>query len=220
MDARFEPEELVPDRAVFGPALQRVRGELGVSQKDLGEHAVIASSTIATYETGHRDPSPEAIVGIAVACGVEPWSAALHGRLLLSKLQVRRTRPSLRGSGVASAGGLASAGLLGIVATGGLVVPLGAAVGGGLAAAQVARAARRRSKDPELTDVAAQKLLSKAEAARPLPAAERLGTYALIDAPPRPELKRALLDAADTLDDDQLLALVVALQGQIAPTSD
>lgn len=217
MDARFKPEELVPVRAVFGPALQRVRGELGVSQKELGEHALVASSTVATYETGHRDPSPEAIVGIAVACGVEPWSAVLHGRLLLSKLHVRRLTS---GFGGAAAGSLAGVGLGSILATGGLVVPLGAAVGGSLAAAQAARAARRRRKDPELTDVAAQKLLAKAEAARPLPAAERMGTYAIIPAPPRHELKSSLLAAADALDDDELLALVIALQGRSRPAED
>lgn len=213
MEERFQPEELVPHSDVFGPALQRVRTSLQASQKELGEHALVASSTIATYETGHREPSPEAIVGIAVACGVEPSSAAQHGRLLVEKFAMRRDA-----RGLAQIASTSSLGRLTLgVARGTAIPPVVVAVAAGFAGAQVARAVRNRRAGADLTDVAGQKLLAKALAARPLPAAEARGIYPLVETPSRKQLERELAGSAEALDDDELMALVAALRRESTP---
>ncbi|TVS19723.1 MAG: XRE family transcriptional regulator [Gammaproteobacteria bacterium] len=215
MDHRFEPHELVQDSEVFGPALLRVREALDVSRNGLGDHALIASSTIATYETKARDPSVEAIVGIAVACGVEPWSAAQHGHLLLSNramrsgntgvpqlfmlpISARRTRPP-----VAQAIGLG-----GVTRVGGAVVPgLAVAMAGGA----ISNAIRQRRGEASLFEVSDKKLMARVQSATPLPGAVARGLYPLVEPRDRASLERDLIEASRKLSEDDLMALVAAL---------
>lgn len=209
MDYRFQPHELVQDSKVFGEALLRVRTELDVPRKGLGEHALIAPSTIATYETGAREPSVEAIVGIAVTCGVEPWSAAQHGHLLLSN-RVMRLDPS----GLpllfipASRSGSARSKTVEPASVAAAVV---ASVSVALAGAAVASAVRRKRGEASVFEVSHKKLIVRAQAATPLPGAVELGCYPLVEPKDPEELRAALLERSRELSQDELTALVAAL---------
>lgn len=209
---RFDPTELVLDSDIFGPALSRVRHALGVSQKELGSHALVAGSTVATYETQARDPSPEALVGIAVACGVEPWSAAQHGRLLASNMLMTRAAggaPTLARSILGSEAPFAVAA--------GRVLGLPTAMGVALGAAGVATAVRAHRRHERELEVAGQKLLSKALSASPLPQALELGTYPLIETPSRKELEQHLVRAGKSLTDDELMGVIAAIYSRELP---
>jgi transcriptional regulator with XRE-family HTH domain len=213
MEHRFEPHELVQDGEIFGPALLRVREALDVSRRGLSEHALVASSTIATYETKARAPSVEAIVGIAVACGVEPWSAAQHGHLLLSNLAMRSgktgvpelfiplligaRKPQVLGLRSAPAGGVLTAGLA-IAMTGGAI----------------SQALRQRRGQANLFEVSDKKLIARAESATPLPAAVEKGLHSLVEPRDRAALERDLIEASRKLSDDDLMALVAALHSE------
>lgn len=215
MDHRFAPCELVQDSEVFGPALARVREALDVSRQGLGEHALVASSTLATYETKARDPSVEAIVGIAVACGVEPWSAAQHGRLLLSNRGMRTDAfgspmlflPPISAKKGGSVGRQALAhGLAGV-----------AVVSVAMAGAAVGSAVRRNRGEASRFEVPEEKLIARAQSATPLPAALELGTYPLVRPRTRTALEQDLLEASRSLSEDDLMALVAALHAEPMP---
>ena len=209
MDHRFQPEELVQDKEIFGAALLRVRNALDVSRQGLGDHALVATSTISTYETKARDPSVEAIVGIAVACGVEPWSAAQHGRLLLDRRGMRSSplgSPELfwvAGSGLGRPRPSSPKSNLVLLGLSG--------VGVALAGAAIANAIRRSDEQVGDLDVAEKKLLSRARSATPLPAAIESGIYPLVQPRDRRALEQDLVEASKNLTDDDLVALVAAL---------
>lgn len=222
MDHRFEPHELVQDSEIFGPALLRVRKALDVSRKGLGEHALVASSTLATYETEARDPSVEAIVGIAVACGVEPWSAAQHGHLLLSNRAMRSDtagKPRLflpptssrKTASLASRHATGAAGVGAGVAAGTTIAIGLPAVAIALAGAAVASAVRQKRGEVGPFEVSDMKLMARAQSATPLPGAVERGVYPLVAPKDRATLEQDLIEASRKLSDDELMALVAAL---------
>ena len=210
MEHRFEPHELVQDGQVFGPALLRVREALDVSRKGLSEHALVASSTIATYETQARAPSVEAIVGIAVACGVEPWSAAQHGHLLLSNMAMRSGKtgiPQLFIPLLVSARKPNVLGLRGSTAGGAVTAGLAIAMTG----SAISHALRQQRGEANIFEVSDKKLIARAESATPLPGAVEKGLYSLVEPRDRKALERDLIEASRKLSDDDLMALVAAL---------
>ena len=212
VDYRFRPEELVQDKSIFGEALTRVRRALDVSRQGLGDHALVATSTIATYETQAREPSVEAIVGIAVACGVEPWSAAQHGRLLLDRRGMRATATGgaelfwVPGASLRKPRSGHQKSELVLLGLSGVAVAL--------AGAAIANAIRRQDDQVGDLDVAERKLLSRARSATPLPAAIENGLYPLVEPRERKSLEHDLVEASKGLTEDALLALVAALRQQ------
>jgi transcriptional regulator with XRE-family HTH domain len=55
----------------FGEALRRVRGEKGLTQREVAETAAIHSNTVAKMERGEVEPSWQVVLAISRALGVD-----------------------------------------------------------------------------------------------------------------------------------------------------
>jgi len=208
---RFTTAEFVPEAEIFGRRLKEVRESLGVTQRELAEHARLPESSVAAYEARHRNPSLPALVRLAVACGVDPASAVFHARLRADNLAMRRAKAD--GRAAAAAAVVPALVVLGGV---GVVPPVGVTLAG-LSAGRLANAVSnaRYKAYSRPTDRNEYKLFEAAVSAEPVRAALEAGIYTLADRPNRKQLELDLLDAARELSDEELHGLVAALNVQV-----
>ena len=204
---RFTEAEFVPDAGIFGSRMKDVRNSLGVTQRELAQHARLPESSVAAYEAGHRNPSLPALVRLAVACGVEPSSAVFHARLRADSIAMRRAHSDAL---------LASAAVTPALAALGAAVPAAGLALVGLSAGRLARTVRRARYESYTrpTEQNEYKLFEAAVSAEPVQSAIEAGIYPLEARPSRKELEKGLADAAKKLSEEELYGLVAALNAR------